>query len=285
VSARPVGAAVLVLAAVLALAAVLWGALHPRGVEARRTALTGGDAAAASSPTMSPSATPSPTTSPSPTPAPAASAASGASVPAAEVGETAEVGDPADLGVTAADRAAGVLTSAVPQRGRGSFARVPGTVAAPGRGRVYRVRVEVEKGLDVDGEAFADFALATLNDDRSWGHGGKATFSRTAGAADIRIVLASPETSAGLCSPLITYGELSCSRGSAAILTLARWVRAIPDYGSDRTGYRRYLVNHEVGHVLGHGHVSCPGRGRPAPVMMQQTKGLRGCLPNSWPHA
>ncbi|MFN0282370.1 MAG: DUF3152 domain-containing protein [Kineosporiaceae bacterium] len=186
-------------------------------------------------------------------------------------------------GLTAADVAAGLLSASVPQRGAGALEVVPGSAEGPGSGRVVRVRVEVEGGLKVDGEAFADFALATLNDPRSWAHDGR-TFARTDGRADVRLVLASPDTSARLCRPLQTFGRLSCHAGDATVLTLYRWVEAIPAYGKDKTGYRHYLVNHEVGHALGHGHVACPGRGRPAPVMMQQTKGLTGCAPNAWPY-
>ena len=47
--------------------------------------------------------------------------------------------------------------------------------------------------------------------------------------------------------------------------------------------YAAVVVNHETGHWLGLGHASCPGRGRPAPVMQQQSIGMQGCTPNAWP--
>ncbi len=45
------------------------------------------------------------------------------------------------------------------------------------------------------------------------------------------------------------------------------------------------VVNHETGHWLGKGHARCPGKGRLAPVMMQQSKGTHGCRFNPWPTA
>lgn len=187
--------------------------------------------------------------------------------------------------MTTADRTAGVLKAAVPRRGAGRLEVVPGAGPAPGAGPVKRVRVEVEAGLSVDPAAFAGFVLQTLNDPRSWGHGGRMTFARTGGAYDLRVVLASPDTSARLCAPLQTMGTLSCGKGNTAVLTLYRWVNATPEFGADRTLYRHYVINHEVGHTLGHGHELCPGKGKVAPVMMQQTKGLKGCLPNGWPYS
>lgn len=166
--------------------------------------------------------------------------------------------------------------------GTGTFEVVPGQVKAPGRGSVRTVRVEIEGGVPVDPATFADFVMGTLNDSRSWGHGGTMTFARTAGSAQIVVRLASPETSAALCRPLITGGRLSCSEGQYAILTSYRWFNGQSEFDS-LAQYRHYVVNHEVGHVLGHGHLHCPGAGQLAPVMQQQTKGVAPCQPNAWP--
>ena len=67
-------------------------------------------------------------------------------------------------------------------------------------------------------------------------------------------------------------------------INLARWVRGAVPFQGDIGSYRQYLINHEVGHAIGYQHHEpCDENGGLAPVMMQQTKGLKGCLPNSWP--
>jgi hypothetical protein len=170
----------------------------------------------------------------------------------------------------------------VPDLG-GALVIVPAEVPAPGAGTVRRVRVEVEQGLPVDGETFAAAVLTTLNDPRGWSAVDGVTFARTGGDADIRVVLASPATTDRLCAPLKTIGEYSCGTTGAAILNFSRWVNGATDFGQDLPLYRQYLVNHEVGHVLGHRHVSCPAPGALAPVMVQQSMSTEGCLPNGWP--
>ena len=48
--------------------------------------------------------------------------------------------------------------------------------------------------------------------------------------------------------------------------------------------YRQMVINHEVGHFLGHNHIaSCETDTGLAPIMLQQSTGLRGCTANSWP--
>jgi hypothetical protein len=161
---------------------------------------------------------------------------------------------------------------------------VPGDVPAPGSGPRTSVRVRIEQGVDVDPQEFASQVMATLNDPRSWGHGGRRTFSRTDGAsADVDVVLGTPATAQRLCLPLQTYGRLSCRSGNKAVLTSYRWFNGTPEF-PQLSVYRQYVVNHEVGHVLGHGHEQCPGAGQLAPVMQQQTKRVAPCRPNAWPY-
>ncbi len=166
--------------------------------------------------------------------------------------------------------------------GRFVVAAGPPPVAA--QRRLFRYTVEVEQGLPVVPGSLAAVVDATLADKRSWGGEGY-TFRRVSSGGDFRVLLATPATVDRLCAPLDTGGEVSCRNGQYVVLNAKRWLIGAATYGADLASYRRYMINHEVGHALGHGHVRCPGPGRLAPVMLQQTLGLDGCVPNPWPAA
>ncbi|MDD1064282.1 DUF3152 domain-containing protein [Streptomyces cocklensis] len=177
----------------------------------------------------------------------------------------------------------------------GAFTTVPGHQAAPGKGKVMTFRVDVEQGLPLDGRLFSDTVFKTLNDERSWGHGGTMSFERVStGHADIVVTLASPGTTAKWCAKSgldTTVQNVSCDAASTprTMINAFRWAQGADTYGPQLMHeYRQMLINHEVGHRLGHNHVGCPRAGAPAPVMMQQTKflSLNGgptCRPNPWP--
>lgn len=186
-------------------------------------------------------------------------------------------------GLTTVDVDSGLLAADVPEQAGGTFTVVPGGDPGPGTGRVRTVRVEVEDGLAVDGARFAQTVMTTLNDPRGWGADGSLSFARTDGAAELRVLLASPETVDDLCAPLETEGQVSCGTRGRAVLNLRRWVHATDEYAADKAAYRQYLVNHEVGHLLGHGHEKCPAPGAVAPLMQQQSYRAAPCVPNPWP--
>ncbi|WP_078913145.1 MULTISPECIES: DUF3152 domain-containing protein [unclassified Streptomyces] len=177
--------------------------------------------------------------------------------------------------------------------GPGTFDTVPGVAKAPGKGKLVRYRVDVEQGLGLDPQLFAEAIHRTLNDDRSWGHGGTKTFERVPGGeADFVITLASPGTTGVWCakSELDTIaGNVSCdsARTERVMINAFRWAQGSETYGAAQMfTYRQMLINHEVGHRLGHDHVNCRTPGALAPVMQQQTKSLDidgiQCKPNPW---
>lgn len=168
----------------------------------------------------------------------------------------------------------------------GSLAIVDGTTDVVGPGTVWDARIEIEVDLGVDGVCFANEVLRILNDPRGWGAEGGVTFRRIDGGSyDFRLILASPSKTDALCAPVPTGGIFSCRNGDRVVLNFWRWENGADPFDGDMTTYRQYLVNHEVGHALGHGHVGCPAAGEPAPVMMQQTKYTDPCVPNGWPRA
>ncbi|MEU6421658.1 DUF3152 domain-containing protein [Streptomyces spiralis] len=179
-------------------------------------------------------------------------------------------------------------------KGTGRFEAVPGFAKAPGKGRKYTYRVDVEEGLGLDGALFAEAVQKTLNDDRSWAHDGARTFERvSSGRPDFVITLASPGTTAVWCAKSgldTTEDNVSCDSAATerVMINAYRWAQGSKTYGDKMYAYRQMLINHEVGHRLGHGHVTCDKDGALAPVMQQQTKFLDHdgihCLPNPWPY-
>ncbi|QLJ06571.1 DUF3152 domain-containing protein [Streptomyces sp. NEAU-sy36] len=179
-------------------------------------------------------------------------------------------------------------------KGSGKFDTVPGFDKAPGTGQKYRYRVDIEQGMGLDGALFAQAVQKTLNDDRSWAHGGARTFERiSSGKPDFVITLASPGTTATWCAKSgldTTEDNVSCDSAATqrVMINAYRWAQGSRTYGDKIYMYRQMLINHEVGHRLGHNHVTCQKNGELAPVMQQQTKFLDHdgihCLPNAWPY-
>ncbi|MCX4669775.1 DUF3152 domain-containing protein [Streptomyces sp. NBC_01381] len=174
----------------------------------------------------------------------------------------------------------------------GDFDAIAGFDKAPGKGQLFRYRVDVEKGMGLDGELFAAAVQKTLNDDRSWAHSGGRTFERiSSGKPDFVITLASPGTTAKWCakSGLDTLEQnVSCDSAATdrVMINAYRWAQGAKTYGDRIHPYRQMLINHEVGHRLGFNHVDCTKNGELAPVMQQQTKfldhdGIK-CKANPW---
>jgi hypothetical protein len=165
------------------------------------------------------------------------------------------------------------------------------TIAAPtvNPTRTIRVGLQVEQEAGIDSAEAAEIVARTLGDARGWQTQDRVRFRAVSpeavadGDVDITIVLASPTLTDALCKPLRTNGQVSCFNLRKVVLNSVRWTSGVPGYRGDLAAYRQYMVNHEIGHGLYHGHVECPDRDALAPIMLQQSKGLDGCRPNAWP--
>jgi hypothetical protein len=158
----------------------------------------------------------------------------------------------------------------------------PAATPEPGRAVTVAYRVE-NRSRDRATAGFESVVEATLTDPRGWSRAGFHLVRTRDGP--FLIVLAEGAEVDRLCLPYETYGKYSCQNGPVVALNADRWRLTHPKWTGDLETYRQMLVNHEVGHLLGQKHppVQCPERGRPAPVMAQQTTELDGCLPNPWP--
>jgi hypothetical protein len=114
------------------------------------------------------------------------------------------------------------------------------------------------------------------------------------GTSDVRVLFASPDDMARLFGQ--DFKQLSVSSVDTSAVqskkptiyfNLRNWNRVPRHFRGSLTTYRKYLVQHELGHALFHvwDHDEEPSSGT-CPVMMQQTKGTHTCMPgiNHHPH-
>ncbi|MGA3563045.1 DUF3152 domain-containing protein [Melissospora conviva] len=188
------------------------------------------------------------------------------------------------------------LPGPVPSEGTGRFAYADAGAEQFGTaGPLRRYRVAVERGAQEHVEDFAAAVDRALGDEQSWTAGGALRLRRVGGddRHDFTVHLATPATAGRMCArggiDISVSGRpyTSCRLPGQVVINLDRWRLSVSDYiawGTPLDTYRTYVVNHEVGHELGYGHEACPGKGRAAPVMMQQTLFLDGCVPSPWSH-
>lgn len=245
---------------------------------------------AVKSPDPQPTQSQAPTTEASPPPAPPALA-------------------PITRELDEADALAGIITADVLETGDGTFAVVPGADnPSEADGEVRWVSVAVERGIQVNASAFSSFVMRTLKDVKGWSDVKSFQFAKTDGAADYRVLLASPATATLLCpdphaiapsGPVVgataeasasaepsqapADGAILCESGGVIVLSIYDWVAGLDAFGKDFDASRVYLVQHRMGHLLGESEQTCT-EGR-ASVMVDLTLELpETCEANQWPN-
>lgn len=140
-----------------------------------------------------------------------------------------------------------------------------------------RYSVVIDPDVKYPLERFEDEVAMYLADPDGWGQ-----------TYDFEQVTRNPQVIIHISSPseiqkVGCQRELSCAEmgGKHLHVNSMRWTKGAPESKLPLEQYRQYIISHEMGHILGHDHIPCPGQGYPAPIMMQQTLGIGACTPNN----
>lgn len=143
---------------------------------------------------------------------------------------------------------------------------------------------------DVSESVFDDLIgklAATYNDTRGWNNSGQIAFEHVDSGCQYTVWMSA-------AAQMTSFGAIcddyyNCQVGGNVVLNYDRWTSATDPWNATHGSiedYRTLMIDHETGHRLGFlDNPTCPGTGQLAPVMMQQSINLKGCVFNVWPLA
>ena len=164
---------------------------------------------------------------------------------------------------------------------------------APKKDMVLKYTVKVQDDLDLDKKEFERFVNKTFNDKRGWTklYKNKLKFKQVKPGekADFHVNMVTGDVVHRICG----FENLSCADRSDAniYLNYTNWTEGSPTL---REGYgktwkidcKRYVLSHELGHLLMYNHPNQNVRYKPnekMSVMIQQTIKNPGGIYHPWP--
>jgi len=108
---------------------------------------------------------------------------------------------------------------------------------------------------------------------------GTTNQSKNQREADVHIRLSSEKTIKKECG----FEGLSCAvlGGHNIYLNETNWTKGSKKSGLSLQDYRKYVLTHEMCHILGYLHETCSGPNQKVSIMVQQTLGTGGCNPHN----
>jgi len=145
---------------------------------------------------------------------------------------------------------------------------------------MYTYSIDFDKDIILNTNLVIKKIKSVLEDKRGWERLGY-NFCYKEKNAKFKIKIVKEEKIIKTCK----FSGLSCADTSKNIIyiNIKRWRNGSKLSKLSLDEYRTYVINHEIGHLIGRGHVKCGKSGSKVPVMVQQTLGISDCKPNPWP--
>lgn len=142
--------------------------------------------------------------------------------------------------------------------------------------KTLRYKVSIESDIKRNLNNFKRDVHNILSNKKSW----KINFIQVDSKFDFQIILASANNVKKYCH----FEGLSCADviNNKVYINNYRWKKGAKPSQLSLKNYRIYLINHEVGHILGLEHAT-PVKNRRVPVMNQHTLGIGSGKPYMWP--